>query len=161
MATRIYVPKTPEEHFFFATWLKARIDHFEPRNVQTVALYKDDKIATVVGFANPHYNRVEMSWASDDPKWVTRGNILSLMAPVFMGTGNGGITAVVLRGNKRVRKFIEGIGFQNEGTIRRAGVKGENLIIYGLLRDEYMELCKKYRPRLPEGVLKEAINGRR
>lgn len=156
----IYIPKTPEEHLFFATWLKSRIDHFEPRGVQTVVCYKNDKIGMVVGFANPHYNRIEMSWASDDPLCCTRGNILSMIAPVFMGTNNGGVTAVVKRGNKRVRKFIEGIGFQNEGTIRKAGPSGENLIVYGLLRDEYMELVKRFRPKIYDQA-KEIVNGRR
>jgi len=146
----IYIPKSPAEHLFFSMWLKARIEHFNPEGVQTVVVYRNEKVAAVVGFSSPHYNRIEMCIAADDPRWMTKGNVLSVMAPAFVRFK--GVTAMVLRKNRRVRKMLEGLGFKNEGTLRGIGPNGENMIVYGLLKSEYMELVKKFRPHAVEGA---------
>ena len=44
-------------------------------------------------------------------------------------------TVIVRKKNKRSRKFVEWLGFRQEGCCRR-GFKDDDAIIYGLLREE-------------------------
>lgn len=159
ISTRIYIPKSPEEHLFFAMWLKARIPYYNPQGVETVVCYRNDTIGAVIGFSNRHYNRIEVSLASDDPRCFRKGNILTMLAPAFMPPSNcDGLTAIVFRSNKRVRKFLLGMGFIHEGTLRHAGPEGKHLLLYGLLKDEYLSLVKRFRPTV-EGEARELMHG--
>lgn len=160
MTTRIYVPQTPAEHLFYATWLGRRIGNYNPHGVTTVVCFDDSRIMAVTGFANPHYNRVEVSWASASPNWVTRRNVLGLLSYGFQPHVRA-LTAVVKRSNKRSRRFIEAIGFINEGTLRKAGEKDENLIVYGMLREEFAELVARFKGRhIAEQWQQVVSNGR-
>jgi len=159
LTTRVYIPRDDNEHLFFATWLKARLPRFNPIGVKTIACYRNEKIGAVLGLSNRYFGRVELTLCADDPRCFTKGNILTMLAPSFMPPMDcTGLTAVVYKANKRVRKFLEGMGFVNEGTLRQAGPNGENLIIYGLLKSEYLELVKRFRPEVMEQA-KEMVNG--
>ena len=59
-----------------------------------------------------------------------------MLAYPFEQLGCERITGLVLEDNKAARKFDEGVGFQLEGTIRKAH-QGKNILIYGLLREEF------------------------
>lgn len=144
MSTRLYVPQTPAEHLFYATWLARQIGNYNPNGVTTVVVFDDSRIMSVCGFANPHYNRVEVSWGSVSPAWVTRRNVLGLLSYGYQ-PGVRALTAVVRKSNKRSRRFIEAIGFVNEGTLRKAGEKDENLIVYGMLREEFAGLVARFK----------------
>lgn len=139
---------TPDDHrnALYAQWLAERIPHFQPSGVKTLALWHGDKIAAVVGFCNPHWNRVEMCWACDIPRAVTRGAILTMLGGAFLPPQSRiGISATAEKHNKRARKFMAGLGFKEEGVIRQATPEGRNLIIYGLLREDFFSLIKRYR----------------
>jgi RimJ/RimL family protein N-acetyltransferase len=138
----------PDDHrnALYAQWLSQRIPHFQTIGVRTLALWHGDKIATVVGFSNPHYNRVEVCWACDIPSAITRGVILTMLGHAFLPPMNRmALTATAEKANKRSRRFMEAIGFKEEGCIRRATPEGRNLIIYGLLRDDFLGLIQRYR----------------
>lgn len=144
MTTRLYIPQTPAEHLFYATWMGRLLGNFNPNGVSTVVVFDGSRIMSVIGFANPHYNRIEVSWASINPQWVTRRNVLGLLSYGYQ-PGITALTAVVKKSNKRSRRFIEAIGFVNEGTLRKAGEKGENLILYGMLREEFANLVARFK----------------
>lgn len=141
----IYCPP-PEEHLQYARWMSGYIDDYEPNGVIPVVVWYGDNITAMVGFSKPHFNRVEMCWASDNAKWATRANLLTLMSPPFIKWGMEGITATTNKNNKRVRKILEGMGWKREGTLRNAGGNGQNVMIYGLLRHEFLDLAKRWKP---------------
>lgn len=143
---QIHVPQNDQEHLFYAQWLQSRIPEFAPIGVKCIALWHGDRIAAVCGFANAHYNRVESFWACDIPRAVTRGAILTILSAAFIPPlSKRGITATATKGNKRARRFMEGIGFKQEGVMRRCGSHGENVLIYGLLLDDFLCLIERYK----------------
>ncbi len=140
----------PPEHecLQYAKWMGQFVDDFDPVNCTPVVVFYEDEIVGMVTFSRPHFNRVEMALASSTPKWVTRSNLLTLMSPAFAQYGYAGITATVKRANKRVRKLLEGMGWKREGCLRKADANGGNILIYGLLRSEYLDLVKKWKPQV-------------
>jgi len=139
---------TPDDHrnALYAQWLAQRIPHFQTEGVRTLALWHGDKIAAVVGFCNPHWNRVEMCWACDIPRAVTRGAILNMLGVAFLPPQSRmAISATAEKHNKRARRFMAGLGFKEEGVVRKATPEGGNLIIYGLLREDFLSLIHRYR----------------
>ena len=143
---RIEVPTDPARKTAFAYWLSQRIPHFQVEGVHTVALWHGEQIAAVVGFCNPHYNRIEACWACDIPRAVTRGAILTMLGHAFVPPWRMyGISATAEKKNKRARKFMEGLGFKQEGVIRQVTPEGGNLLIYALLRPDFLTLIERYR----------------
>ena len=143
---RIEIPQTDEAKHYFAHWLAARIPHFQTEGVHTVALWHGEQVAAVVGFCNPHYNRVEACWACDIPRAVTRGAILTMLGFAFIPPWNRhAISATAEKSNKRARRFMEGLGFRQEGVLKEVTPEGGNLLIYALLRSDFVTLIQRYR----------------
>ena len=141
----IHCPQTEEGNLRAAKWLAERIPSYNPENVTTMIVTLDGRVVSVAGYSRPHFNRIEISWASDTPRWVTRSSILYLLAPPFLQWGCHGISLTVAKKNKRCRRFVEGVGFKYEGTLRQAGTDGSNMIIYSLLKPEYGELIRRWQ----------------
>lgn len=89
---------------------------------------------------DPFVKAVEVSCAATDPRWATRSNVRAIMRYVWETAGCQRCTAVTPRrsppGATSPRRFLEGLGFQREGSIRR-GFGSDNAIVYGLLREEW------------------------
>lgn len=157
MTTKIYTPASKDEHLFFAKWLGVRIPDFNPNNVNCVVCYRNDKIACVFGYSNPHYNRVECAFAAADPRWATRANILTMLSPAFQNPNSGGVTAMIYRSNKKSRKFVEFAGFKHEGTMRSVTKDGRSMLIYGLTRKEYEELIVRFKGKETLDVFRQTF----
>lgn len=147
MSTRIYLPDSVEGHLFLATWLSNKIPDFEPCNVQCVAVMNGQRIGCVMGYSNPHYNRVELCVASEPGVWwFTRDNCLQMLGLPFTNMQRQGVTAMVFRGNTKVRRWLQWAGFRLEGNIRKITHNGtRNMLMYGLLRSEYIDLVEKVK----------------
>lgn len=136
-----------------AQWAMERIPHMRGGSgfgpCQCIGFADDTGIKAVGVF---HWFRekdadVELSLAADTPKWATRGNFRALMHYAFIQLGCRRISAHTARGNKRVRKFLEGTGFVQEGRLRFALNRREHVICYGMLREECRWLGKENEQR--------------
>lgn len=97
-----------------------------------------------MGFSNKHYNRVEISVASQPGiYWFTKENALQMLGLPFQSMGAQGISAMVFRTNKKVRHWLEWAGFKQEGNIRKVTSTGRNMLMYGLLKSEYEDLIER------------------
>lgn len=103
---------------------------------------RDNKLACVVITYHRTTDGVFCSFAADNPRWASKENIAAWGHWIFGQLGAKRVTATILKGNKRSRKFTEGIGFKYEGKVRKA-VDGEDMIIYGLLKNEHDEWLRK------------------
>lgn len=144
MTTRIWLPPDEAGHLFLAKWLARKIPDYEPRLVKCVACYKNERLAAVTGFSNPHYNRIEVSFATEPGVyWFSRANLLQMIGLPFQSMGAQGLTAMVYRTNKPIRHCLEWVGFKQEGNIRKITSAGRNMLMYGLLKPEYEALIER------------------
>lgn len=61
----------------------------------------------------------------------------------FGQLGLGRVTVPVLSDNTASIRMIEALGFVYEGTLRKAGPKGQDIKLYGMLREDCRWLEKK------------------
>lgn len=71
-----------------------------------------------------------------EPLAARKGVFKAGLDYAFVQCGLPRISAEVAEDNTRCRKLIEGLGFKVEGVKRRAGPDGQDVIVYGLLKEE-------------------------
>ena len=75
--------------------------------------------------------------ASDGSKrWISREFIVSVFAYAFHQCYFRRLTAFVRASNAPSLKIVQQFGFKEEGRARCAGPDGEDLVMFGLLREE-------------------------
>jgi RimJ/RimL family protein N-acetyltransferase len=98
---------------------------------------------------DPQFRSIEVSCAAASPRWGNRQIFSGLLRYAWETAECRRITAVTPRrappGATSPRKFLEGLGFVREGSIR-LGFGDQNAIVYGLLREDW-EAGRFCRPR--------------
>lgn len=75
--------------------------------------------------------------ASDGSKrWISREFIVHVFSYVFHQCNFRRITAFVSANNAPSLKIVQQFGFKEEGRARCAGADGEDVLMFGLLREE-------------------------
>jgi len=113
----------------------------------------DQLVGGVVYHNYDRYNRsVELSCASSTSRWLTREMVGGLLRYPFTQLECQRCTAVTPRRATSARRFLEGLGFKREGSVRR-GFGDDNAIIYGLLAEEWAQnpLSQPKRESLSHG----------
>lgn len=128
--------------------LRERIPYFPPGEVfgpgAAIGVLNDggELIAGVVYHNHdPFIRNIEVSCAAVTPTWGNREIFRALLRYPFDQVKVQRVTALTPRrqsGATSPRRFLEGLGFVREGSIRR-GFGTDNAIIYGLLAEEWRE----------------------
>lgn len=128
-------------------FVKRRIPHMRDRDFGPAsALGVVDQDGIILGGVVFHAYRpqdgdIEMSAAFDHPRWAMPQTLRHLFRYPFVQLNCIRMTTITPRGNKRARRFDEGLGFKLEGVLRKA-VSGQDAMIYGMLRSECRWLKK-------------------
>jgi RimJ/RimL family protein N-acetyltransferase len=84
----------------------------------------------------PRFRNIEVSFAADTPRWLSRRLIRGLLSYPFDQLKCQRITTLTPKRNKPAREFLNRFGFKREGVIRR-GFGDDDMIISGLLAREW------------------------
>ena len=90
----------------------------------------------------PHANDIEITAAFSSPDWCLPDTIKQILAFPIQQLGCTRCTARTARRNKPARQFNERLGFKVEGVQRKAYDGKQDIIIYGLLLDQFDWLKK-------------------
>lgn len=125
-------------------WVKERIDGVEfDSNAIAIGVEIDGEIAAAVVYDEFSRSSCSFAVASDGKaRWLSRGFLIHVFAYPFLQCGCRHIGSLVSINNKKAIRLNEGIGMKREGVIRQSGVHGEDLIAFGMLRDECRFLPK-------------------
>ncbi len=122
-----------------AKWVKARIPEIcrwrEPRSL---GVTRGGVLVAGVVYYNWHPPDIHLAMAADSPRWATKQNVFTLLAYPFLQIGVGRVTLTIARSNKRSRRLAEGVGFKLEGKLRKYLPNGEDMMMYGYLREEFL-----------------------
>lgn len=121
-----------------ARWVHAQIPHMPTGFENMKALGVVDAEMNIIGGIVYHEyrgNDIQISCASISRRWLCRNFIRSMFHYPFVQLGCDRVTSCIPAKNSHTRRFIEGLGFKEEGTMRR-GFADDDCIIYGLLREE-------------------------
>lgn len=80
---------------------------------------------------------ITITIASLEPAFVTRAVICKVFWYPFVQLGLPRVSAEVEAGNTRCIRLATGMGFAIEGRKRQAGANGCDVLLLGLLRDEF------------------------
>jgi len=147
----IVYPRTPEENLWMANWCAEKLGEplegygFNRRGeplFQCIGFSRDSELMCVAVVYHPTQSGIFCAFAATNPRWASKENIAAWGLWVFEQLGKDRVTATIMKSNKRSRKFVEGIGFKVEGKVRKAN-KGEDMMVYGLLRNEHNEWLRK------------------
>jgi RimJ/RimL family protein N-acetyltransferase len=128
-----------------AQWVAARIPHvganagFGP--MAALGVVRNGKIAGGVVFHDwqPDYGTIQVSCAADSPRWATRRTVAELLRYPFRQLGASLVWAAVPERLERPCRFIEGIGFQREPTLRDRFGSGDGAAMFSMSRAEWRE----------------------
>lgn len=99
----------------------------------------DNKVMAVAVYMNYRKTDIEMAFAADNPRWATPSNIRGMLFYPFFQLGCRRVTTFTRHDNKRAIRLNEGLGFKLEGRLREAANNGEDMVIYGLTKSDYMQ----------------------
>ncbi len=101
------------------------------------ALNSEGEFIAGVAYSNYRRTDIEMTcWGRQGTNWLTPGNLSGWYAYPFIGLGVQRVTALVAKRNKPSRQLMSGLGYHEEGKIRRAFIN-DDCMVYGLLREEW------------------------
>ncbi len=107
----------------------------------------------------PAYRNIEVSVASESPRWLTRNILRQLLAYPFDQLDCNRITTVTPRKAASARRFLEVFGFKREGLIRH-GFGSDDAVISGLLRKEWLR-SSWYTGRVDGQIRSQRAHARR
>lgn len=127
-----------------AHWVAARIPHMESGSGfgACKAIGVESSQGVLIGgvvYHNymPAVGNIELSFAADTPRWLTRPIICGLLSYPFEQLQCQRVTGVTPRRATSARRFLDQFGFKREGCVRR-GFGTDHAIISGLLREEWL-----------------------
>jgi len=145
----ISYPKSVEENDALKAWIAQRIpDYRSGSHTVCIGIEREQKLLAVVAWDNWRGRDIEVTFASDNPRWATRQTIMTLLAYPFIQLGCQRVTSFVYKSNKRARRLNEGLGFVQEGKHRDAGKNLEPVFSYGLTKRDFVA---KYLKRVKDG----------
>jgi len=126
-----------KQNELLAQWASTRMEGVPKDGYRCIGVLDEEDLRGVVMFHNFRWPNIEVGFVCEDIRWaVNRKLILEVLAYPFEKLECSRITALIRRDNKRSRKLAKGMGFVEEGRLRKASKDGEDVFVYGLLIDE-------------------------
>ena len=110
-------------------------------DVTTISLVDDmDQFLAVTVFSSYTGTNIDMHIAAR-PKshWLSRSFFKASFELPFRVLEVPRITGLIRAENLKAQRFVTRLGFQYEGRMRKAFSDGQDLVLYGLLREEYLK----------------------
>jgi len=133
---RLVVAETEADKKFMMEWVERRLYDVKFDNAEAIGVLVDGVVTAVVLFHNFRPPNIEVSLAIDKSFMYSKSLVKKIFSYPFDILGCGRMTAYCNKKNKKARKLIEGLGFEYEGNMRKAGPNNIDVIIYGLLREK-------------------------
>lgn len=119
-----------------ADWVAGRIPHVTGfKDMAAIGIERDGDLVGGVVYHEYRGNDIQMSCAAISPRWLTEGFIRALFVYPFVTLKCDRVSSFTPKGNTHTRRFLEKLGFEEEGNMRR-GFVDDDCILYGMLKEE-------------------------
>ena len=117
-------------------WAANNIPHVSAfEKAVTIGVSNDNGIIGAVVFHDYRENDIQMSAASISKMWLTQSILNTIFRYPFIQLKCTRVTSFAPKRNASTRKFLIGLGFVEEGVMRR-GFGSDDCVIYGMLKNE-------------------------
>lgn len=125
---------------------QTRIRGWAPReDAVAIGHERDGRMVGVVVFDTHSPTTCFMHVAAGERRWLSKAFIVTVMAYPFLQVGYPRISCMISAENALSLRLTRLCGWTEEGRLRRAGIDGETIILFGMLREE----CRWLPPPLP------------
>lgn len=144
---RLFYPVNEGQTKAIVAWVNSRLDDpVDEHECFSVAVIEDDTFNILAGAVFSSYGgeNIFLSGAIDKAGVgkVTKGHLSDMLKTVFKEPFNClRITALVSPRNERSKRFVTGLGFKLEGTLRDYIAEDTETLLYGLTRKEFLGGC--------------------
>lgn len=162
----IYYPQSTAEKKGLAAWAVQRLRDVDRLDgaFEALAVVRDDEIQAVAIYND--YARCEgggnmsITFATESPRWASPDAVAAILAYPFVTAGVHRLNMICHVKNKRIRKLVEGLGFIQEGSLRRY-FWPHNALIYGMTREDWekspwSKRASVPKPDVPLGAIRAA-----
>ena len=102
---------------------------------KTIASVRDGRILGVVAYQ--YFNGIDCHMlVAGEGKWLDRDKLRVFFSYPFNQMGCRRVTALCRDTNDKARRFVEKLGWTEEGVLRSYFDDGADCIIYGMLKEE-------------------------
>ena len=110
-------------------------------DVTSVSLVDDnDEFLAVTVFSSYTNTNIDMHIAARPrSRWLSRSYFNASFELPFLVLEVPRVTGLIRAENLNAQRFVSRLGFQYEGRMRKAFPDGGDLVLYGLLREEYLK----------------------
>ena len=128
------------DDFAVGEWVARRIPYIGSAKdwgaFRAIGIAKGDKPIAGAVYNNSRGFDMEINFAADSPHWCTRGMLSGIFSYPFIQCGCTRVSVTTAKRNARARRFIEGLGFKQEGCIRRGLDGKQDAILYGMQHEQ-------------------------
>jgi len=120
-----------------AAWAVGHIPHVDKIKEMTTIGVVNDR-GKIVGAAVFHEYRgtdIQISCASESPKWISKKVLRAIFSYPFKQLGCRRVTVMTPSKHAHMRQLIDRLGFKQEGILRDA-YQDDDCVVYGMLRSE-------------------------
>lgn len=108
------------------------------KDYEAIGIEKDSDL--IAGVVYTDYSEgdgdIQLHIAATTPIWCTKNNIAMFLAYPFNQLDCERVTCLCAKDNKRIARFLDGIGFTREGVLRKAFNRKVDAVIFGMLKEE-------------------------
>ncbi len=122
-----------------AKWVASRMPIFEFGSSPYTALGLMTQAGIIAGIVYQNYTKVDIQMhvaSVADKRWLNRAFLGEGFRYPFEQLGCRRVTALIPARNTVAEAFDQRLGFIYEGCIRKVLANGDDLLIYGMLREE-------------------------
>lgn len=118
-------------------WVKEKlpVSNLNFQNGVSLGIGDDEKLLAAIVYTDYTGYSMQLSIAAESPRWCSRTALKAIFHYPFNDCNCVRVTACVAKKNTRSRRLVQGLGFKQEGVVRR-GFAVDDLIVYGMLKDE-------------------------
>lgn len=126
---------------FVGNWVAERVRDIKSlddmRPFVAIGVVKNNKLQMGVIYNNYTQDDIMLSIASDDPSWARNRDVIrAIFAYPFNDIKVNRVSLICAKPNKRARKLAKGLGFKEEGCVRKMMNRETDGVIYGMLAEE-------------------------
>lgn len=119
-----------------ANWVTDLIPHVSGfKDMAAIGVERAGHLIGGVVYHEYRGNDIQISCAATSQRWLTEGVLRALFVYPFITLGCDRVSSFTPKGNAHTRRFLEKLGFMEEGNMRR-GFVGDDCILYGMLKEE-------------------------
>lgn len=134
---------------FVGNWASGLLDESIPEGSLSLGVINDkDELIGAVVVTQRSRDNIMIAVCGTSPRWAQRGPLSEMFTALYNELDKTRITCMVSESNDRSLRLTRGLGFREEGRLRQAGSNGEDMILFGMLKEE----CEYLLPQEPDEI---------